>query len=190
MSRFKVLLVSGVAVGIFAGGAVALFTRDKKPVASTSTNEPSAVVLAPDAAPVATPSPPVVAPAAASAEGSATFVEVEGSRGRVREGKTNVAVAAALNEDGKKLLYAGKWTESQASFRKAFEIDPQPKYLLNLAIDLLREGKLDEAVGHLDRLRQLDLAPILRRKVDELSKEALAECKAQGAACTRAEGRP
>jgi tetratricopeptide (TPR) repeat protein len=96
-----------------------------------------------------------------------------------------VASAAALNENGKTVLYAGKWAEAEASFRKAFEVDAQPQYLFNLALVLFQQDQFAQALTELDRLRALDLPPALRKREEELARRAVDGCKTHKLPCAQ-----
>src|SRR5215213_2104061 len=55
-------------------------------------------------------------------------------------------VAAKLNEEGKELMYAGKYPEASAKFREAVARVPEPKYFFNLCTSRFQEGKFGEAL--------------------------------------------
>jgi hypothetical protein len=55
-------------------------------------------------------------------------------------------LAAKLNDEGKELMFAGKFAEASAKFRDAVARVPEPKYFFNLCTSLFQEGKFDEAM--------------------------------------------
>jgi TolA-binding protein len=62
---------------------------------------------------------------------------------------TNAAMAdaaAAVNEEGKQLMFAGKYADASAKFRDAVARAPEPKYFFNLCTSLFQEGKFAEAL--------------------------------------------
>lgn len=55
-------------------------------------------------------------------------------------------LAAKLNDEGKELMYAGKFSEASAKLRDAVARVPEPGYFINLCTSLFQEGKFDEAL--------------------------------------------
>lgn len=94
MSKLRMLLIGGVAVGILAGGSVALFTG---PSSTTGSITPPTTTEVP-----AKPTTPPL------------------------------DQAAAYNQRGRGLLFAGKYMEASSVFRQAVALVPEPKYFFNL----------------------------------------------------------
>jgi hypothetical protein len=55
-------------------------------------------------------------------------------------------IAARENEDGKTLMFAGKYAEASAKFQDAVARVPEPKYFFNLCTSRFQEGKYGEAL--------------------------------------------
>ncbi len=154
MSKFKVLLIGGIAAGVLAGGTIALFTSGKKP--ATSGTAP---------APAAKAEPPAAAPAPSAPAG------------------TPADRAAALNEKGKNLMFAGKFAEATPVFRDAVILVPEPKYFFNLGTSLFQEGKFDEALAALNAIRSNSPTPEQLTRTRKLRAKVLDECKLQKMEC-------
>ncbi|HMG57116.1 MAG TPA: protein kinase [Kofleriaceae bacterium] len=60
--------------------------------------------------------------------------------------RSQAEIAAQLNEEGKNLMYADKYTAAAAKFQEAVARVPEAKYFVNLCTARLQEGKLDEAL--------------------------------------------
>jgi tetratricopeptide (TPR) repeat protein len=158
MSKFKVILIVGGALGILAGGTVALFTSGKTTASSSTASQP-----APTVATVPTPA----APAAAAPAAPVTYADR----------------AAAFNDQGKNLMFAGKFSEATPMFREAVALVPEPKYFFNLGTSLFQEGKFDEALTALNAIRFNNPTPEQLAKTDKLRLKVLDECKAQKIEC-------
>ncbi len=91
--------------------------------------------------------------------------------------------AAALNDRGKTLMLAGKFDEAESPFQEAVRLAPEPKYLFNLGTNLFQEGKFDEAIGALERLRTKNPTAEQLSKTEALLAKVYAECKEQRISC-------
>jgi Flp pilus assembly protein TadD len=60
--------------------------------------------------------------------------------------------ANTLNMDGKALMMDHRYAEAAEKFREAYVLDPHPKYLVNLAISNIQQGKCGEAEKALDKV--------------------------------------
>lgn len=140
MSKFKALLIGGIAVGVLTGGLVGLFSSGKNQPASTSTSSPPKA---------GTPS----------------------------------EQAARLDDQGKTLMFAGKFGEASALFRDAVRLVPEPKYLFDLGMSLFQEGKFDEAISVLEKVRVNNPTDDQLGRTGKLIVRIYDECKAQRIAC-------
>ena len=174
MSKFKVLIIVGVAVGVLGGGLVALIMSGKR-TASTAAGEPVSPATA-------SPSTPI--PNAIAAGTSARTEPVASAPQRAVAASATGGDPEALNERGKMELFASRFAEAEPLFRRAFELDPQPKYGFNLATALFQQAKLDEALGAIAQLRTVELTPEVRSKVEKLLVTVMDECSQGGPPCT------
>lgn len=157
MSNFKLFLIIGLGVGVLGGGTIALFSSGKKPAPAAT---PALAAAPPPQTPTQTPTPgPAPSPPALPDQ------------------------AAELNEQGKKLMFAGKFDEASRLFRDAVARVPEPKYFFNLGTSLFQEGKFEEALTALDAVPVNHPTPQQRAKTAKLRAKVLAECKSQGIEC-------
>jgi len=89
-------------------------------------------------------------------------------------------LAAKLNEEGKELLYAGKFAEASAKFRDAVARVSEPKYFINLCASLLQEAKFSEALTNCNAVANNNPTPDQRAKADKLIARIHEEAKKQG----------
>ena len=89
-------------------------------------------------------------------------------------------LAAKLNEEGKELLYAGKYAEASAKFRDAVARVSEPKYFINLCASLLQEAKFSEALTNCNAVANNNPTPDQRTKADKLISKINEEAKKQG----------
>jgi tetratricopeptide (TPR) repeat protein len=83
--------------------------------------------------------------------------------------------ANTLNTEGKAFMRDRQYGEAAARFRQAYALDPQPKYLFNLAVTLYQEGKCGESITALNQ--------VLSSRADDELKEKARSVKAKAAAC-------
>ena len=60
--------------------------------------------------------------------------------------ETQAEIAARENEEGKTLMFGGKYDEASAKFQDAAARVPEPKYFFNLCTSRFQEGKFGEAL--------------------------------------------
>jgi hypothetical protein len=60
--------------------------------------------------------------------------------------ESQAEIAARLNEEGKQLMFDGKYKEASAKFQDAHGRVPEPKYFFNHCTSLFQEGKFGEAL--------------------------------------------
>ena len=89
-------------------------------------------------------------------------------------------LADKLNEEGKELLYAGKFAEASAKFRDAVARVSEPKYFINLCASLLQEAKFSEALTNCNAVANNNPTPDQRGKADKLIARIHEEAKKQG----------
>lgn len=77
-------------------------------------------------------------------------------------------LAAKLNDEGKELMFAGKFGEASAKFRDAVARVPEPKYFFNLCTSLFQEGKFDEAMTACTAIDKNNPTPEQKAKTDKL----------------------
>lgn len=92
--------------------------------------------------------------------------------------------AEEINEKAKKLMFAGSYAEAEPLFQQAIKLVPEPKYLFNLAVSQFQQGKLNETIATLEKLRANKPTADLLAKADKLLAKVTAECKTQGTPCT------
>ena len=88
-------------------------------------------------------------------------------------------LAAKLNDEGKELMFAGKFAEASAKFRDAVARVPEPKYFFNLCTSLFQEGKFDEAMTSCTAIDKNNPTPEQRAKADKLIGKIKAEAATQ-----------
>ena len=88
-------------------------------------------------------------------------------------------LAAKLNEEGKALMYDGKYAESSAKFRDAVARVPEPKYFFNLCTSLFAEGKFSDAMTACGGVSKNSPTAELDAKTTKLMERIEAEAKQQ-----------
>jgi hypothetical protein len=76
--------------------------------------------------------------------------------------------AAKANEDGKELMYGGKYAEATAKFREAVARVPEAKYFFNLCTSLFQEGKFSDALTACDAVEKNKPTADLQAKATKL----------------------
>src|SRR5579871_1910561 len=89
-------------------------------------------------------------------------------------------IASRENDEGKELMYAGKYADASAKFRDAVARVPEAKYFFNLCTSLYQEGKFGEALTACDHAGQNNPDAKLKEKTDKLVARIHDEAKAQG----------
>ena len=78
-------------------------------------------------------------------------------------------LAAKLNEEGKELMYGGKYAEASAKFDQAAHRSPEPKYFFNLCTSLFQEGSFGKALTACNAVVNNNPTPEQRAKAEKLS---------------------
>lgn len=90
------------------------------------------------------------------------------------------AIAAKLNEEGKKLFSNKAFADSSMKFREAVSRVPEPRYFFSLCLSLYQEGKFSEALVACHAGEKTDPDPRLRQKLEKATDMIVREAKAQG----------
>ena len=88
-------------------------------------------------------------------------------------------IAQKLNEEGKTLMFAGKYAEATAKFRAAVARVPEPGYFINLCTSLFQDGKFGEALTACNAVANNNPSADQRAKADRLTNRIKDEAKAQ-----------
>ncbi|MGE0403488.1 MAG: hypothetical protein AB7T06_42680 [Kofleriaceae bacterium] len=88
-------------------------------------------------------------------------------------------LAAKLNDEGKDLMYDGKFAEASAKFRDAVARVPEPKYFFNLCTSLYQEGKFSDAMTACGGVGKNSPSPELDAKAKKMMDRIETEAKAQ-----------
>ncbi len=79
--------------------------------------------------------------------------------------QSQAELAAKLNDEGKALMYEGKYAEASAKFRDAGARVPEPKYFFNLCTSNYQQGKFDEAITACNAAEKHSPTPELAGKI-------------------------
>jgi hypothetical protein len=88
-------------------------------------------------------------------------------------------LASKLNDEGKDLMYDGKFAEASAKFRDAVARVPEPKYFFNLCTSLYQEGKFSDAMTACGGVGKNNPTPDLDTKAKKMIERIETEAKAQ-----------
>lgn len=88
-------------------------------------------------------------------------------------------LAAKLNDEGKDLMYDGKFAEASAKFRDAVARVPEPKYFFNLCTSLYQEGKFSDAMTACGGVAKNSPSSELDAKAQKMIERIETEAKAQ-----------
>ena len=102
-----------------------------------------------------------------------------GSSGAARA-QSQPDIAARENEEGKELMFGGKYSEASAKFRDAVARVPEAKYFFNLCTSLYQEGKFGEALTACNAVDKNNPDDKLRGKTAKLVDKLKVEAKGQG----------
>jgi hypothetical protein len=94
--------------------------------------------------------------------------------------ETQAEIAARENEEGKVLMFGGKFVEASAKFRDAVARVPEAKYFFNLCTCLYQEGKFGEALTACNSVDKNNPDDKLRGKNQKLTERIKVEAKDQG----------
>jgi hypothetical protein len=89
-------------------------------------------------------------------------------------------IAARENDEGKELMYGGKYADASAKFRDAVARVPEPKYFFNLCTSLFQEGKFGEALTACNSAGKANQDDKLKDKIDKLEQRIKDTATAQG----------
>jgi hypothetical protein len=89
-------------------------------------------------------------------------------------------IASRENDEGKELMYGGKYADASVKFRTAVARVPEPKYFFNLCTSLFQEGKFGEALTACNSAGKANQDDKLKDKIDKLTQRIHDEAKAQG----------
>ncbi len=90
------------------------------------------------------------------------------------------AIAAKLNEDGKKLFLNKAFADASMKFREAVARVPDPRYFFSLCLSLYQEGKFSEAMVACHAGEKTNPDARLRQKLEKATEMIVREAKAQG----------
>lgn len=93
--------------------------------------------------------------------------------------QSQAELASKLNDEGKALMFAGKYPEASAKFRDAGARVPEPKYFFNLCTSNYQQGKFDEAITACNAADKHSPSPELAAKITKLVEAIKADAKAQ-----------
>ena len=93
--------------------------------------------------------------------------------------QSQAEIAEKLNEEGKTLMFSGKYAEASAKLRAAVARVPEPRYFFNLCTSLFQEGKFGEALTACNAVANNNPSADQRSKADKLATRIKDEAKAQ-----------
>ena len=93
--------------------------------------------------------------------------------------QSQAEIASKLNDEGKALMYEGKYAEASAKFRDAGARVPEPKYFFNLCTSNYQQGKFDEAITACNAADKHSPSPELAGKIAKLVERIKGDAKAQ-----------
>src|ERR1700690_3825140 len=94
--------------------------------------------------------------------------------------ESQAEIAARENDEGKELMFGGKYPDASAKFRDAVARVPEAKYFFNLCTSLYQEGKFGEALTACNSVVQNNADDELKAKNGKLVDKIRDEAKAQG----------
>jgi hypothetical protein len=96
--------------------------------------------------------------------------------------QSQAEIANKENEEGKELMFSGKYAEASAKFQDAVARVPEAKYFFNLCTSRYQEGKFGEALTACNAVSKNGADDKLKGKTDKLVEKIKDEAKAQGIA--------
>jgi hypothetical protein len=108
--------------------------------------------------------------------------------GSIALAETQAEIANRENEEGKQLMFAGKYTDASAKFRDAAARTNEGKYYFNLCTSLYQEGKFGEAMTACNTANQNAPDDALKQKVAKLEDKIKDTAKQQGVDVTATGG--
>ena len=94
--------------------------------------------------------------------------------------QSQAEIANQENEEGKQLMFAGKYAEASAKFQDAVARVPEAKYFFNLCMSRYQEGKFGEALTACNAVAKNGPSDELKVKADKLTTKVQDEAKKQG----------
>ena len=94
--------------------------------------------------------------------------------------QSQAEIANKENEEGKTLMFSGKYAEASAKFQDAVARVPEAKYFFNLCTSRYQEGKFGEALTACNAVEKNGADDKLKGKTDKLVEKIKDEAKAQG----------
>jgi tetratricopeptide (TPR) repeat protein len=95
-------------------------------------------------------------------------------------GGSQAEIAARRNEEGKELMYAGRYSEAARKFQDAVARVPEAKYFFNLCTVWLQEGKFDAALSACNAVAINNPTPEQQSKAARLIRLIRDEARKQG----------
>src|SRR5579863_3908045 len=89
-------------------------------------------------------------------------------------------IASKENDEGKDLMFAGKYADASAKFQDAVARVPEAKYFFNLCTSRYQEGKFGEALTACSSAEKNGADDKLKDKTAKLEQRIHDEAKAQG----------
>src|SRR5689334_8402451 len=116
------------------------------------------------------------------------FVLASTLLGSIALAETQAEIANRENEEGKQLMFAGKYTDASAKFRDAAARTNEGKYYFNLCTSLYQEGKFGEAMTACNTANQNAPDDALKAKLAKLEVKINETAKQQGVTVTATGG--
>src|ERR1700685_707526 len=100
--------------------------------------------------------------------------------GGVVRAETQAEIANRENEEGKELMFSGKYPDASAKFRDAVARVPEAKYFFNLCTSLYQEGKYGESLTACNSAEQNKPDDALKAKIEKMAGRIKDEAQKQG----------
>jgi len=97
----------------------------------------------------------------------------------IASAQSQAEIASKLNDEGKALMYEGKYAEASAKFRDAGARVPEPKYFFNLCTSNYQQGKFDEAITACNAAEKHSPSAELGGKITKLVERIKGDAKDQ-----------
>ena len=94
--------------------------------------------------------------------------------------QSQAEIANNENEEGKQLMFAGKYADASAKFQDAVARVPEAKYFFNLCMSRYQEGKFGEALTACNAVAKNGASAELQDKAAKLTDKVKDEAKKQG----------
>jgi tetratricopeptide (TPR) repeat protein len=93
--------------------------------------------------------------------------------------QSQAEIASRLNDEGKELMYADKYTEAAKKFQEAVARVPEAKYFVNLCAARLQTGELDLALTACNAVDRNNPTPDQKSRAEKLVEKITEEAKKQ-----------